>query len=199
MAQIFLCYASEDETQVRDIHRRLQGSGFQPWMDKIDLLPGQRWDREIRNALRASDFILVFFSRHSIAKRGFIQREFKLALDILAEIPEEAIFTIPVRLDDCEIPEQFKGLQWANLFDELGFERIIQGIQAGLKQRQPQNKLIKEYEMEFVLIPDGTFVMGYESGRPDEKPVHNVTISKPFGEFICIVPTQPTRWGLAVF
>jgi formylglycine-generating enzyme required for sulfatase activity len=34
--------------------------------------------------------------------------------------------------------------------------------------------------MEFVLIPAGTFQMGYNDGYDREKPVHSVTISKPF-------------------
>ena len=48
MARIFLSYAREDETQVRGIYRRLIDAGFEVWMDKIDLLPGQRWQQEIR-------------------------------------------------------------------------------------------------------------------------------------------------------
>ena len=34
--------------------------------------------------------------------------------------------------------------------------------------------------MEFVLVPAGSFRMGSETGRANERPVHEVTISKPF-------------------
>jgi formylglycine-generating enzyme required for sulfatase activity len=34
--------------------------------------------------------------------------------------------------------------------------------------------------MEFVLIPAGTFLMGSSTGRGDERPVREITISKPF-------------------
>jgi len=34
--------------------------------------------------------------------------------------------------------------------------------------------------IEFVLIPAGSFMMGSTNGYPDEKPVHQVTISQPF-------------------
>ena len=83
MARIFLSYAREDERQVRDVYRRLLDVGFDGWMDKIDLLPGQRWQQEIPHAIRNSDFILIFFSKHSVAKRGYIQSEFRLVLDTL--------------------------------------------------------------------------------------------------------------------
>jgi hypothetical protein len=65
--------------------------------------------------VRNSDFILIFFSKNSVAKRDYIQREFRLELDILEEMPSDAIHTIPIRLDDCQIPEQFRHLQWSDL------------------------------------------------------------------------------------
>jgi TIR domain len=61
VAQIFLSYAREDEAQVRDVYHRLRGAGFEVWMDKINLPPGQRWKQEIPRAIRESDFILIFF------------------------------------------------------------------------------------------------------------------------------------------
>ena len=79
MARIFLCHASEDKAQVRDVYRRLRAiDGFEPWLDEEDLLPGQNWTREIPRVLQTSDFILVFFSRTSVAKRSYFQREMKL-------------------------------------------------------------------------------------------------------------------------
>lgn len=35
-------------------------------------------------------------------------------------------------------------------------------------------------KMEFVLIPAGSFMMGSDTGNTDEKPVHKVTLTKPF-------------------
>jgi hypothetical protein len=116
MTKIFLCHANEDKPQVRDIYQRLKAEGFQSWLDEEDLLPGQLWDQEIRKALKASDFILIFFSQNSVLKRGYVQREMKLALDTWEEVPDGQIHTIPVRLDDCAIPEGFRRFQWVDLF-----------------------------------------------------------------------------------
>ena len=99
MARIFLCHAREDKAQVREVYHRLRAiEGFEPWLDEKDLLPGQDWAYEIKQALKTSDFILLFLSRASGAKRGYVQREMKLALDALQELPEGTIHTIPVRL-----------------------------------------------------------------------------------------------------
>jgi hypothetical protein len=66
--QIFLCHASEDRIAVMAIYDRLKALGYKPWLDKIDLLPGQYWRREIPKAIRASDFILIFLSKTLVAK-----------------------------------------------------------------------------------------------------------------------------------
>src|SRR5262245_21574873 len=119
MAKIFLCHANEDKPQVREVYRRLKAEGFQPWLDEEDLLPGQLWNQGIRRALRNSDFILIFFSQNSVLKRGYVQREMKLALDTWEEVPEGQIHTIPIRLDACQIPERFKPFQWVDLLASI--------------------------------------------------------------------------------
>jgi TIR domain len=67
---------------------------------------GQQWEQEIPIALQASDFILIFFSQNSIRKIGYVQNEFKLALEAWRQTPEGMIRTIPVRLDDSEVPRE---------------------------------------------------------------------------------------------
>jgi formylglycine-generating enzyme required for sulfatase activity len=122
--------------------------------------------------------VLVFLSQHSVAKRGYVQREFKLALNALEEIPEGVIHTIPLRLDDSEVPEQFNELQWCNLFEEDGFERLVQAIRKGVFQRQqPESvaRITNSIGMEFVLIAAGTFLMGSHDGNTGEQPVHQAT------------------------
>jgi hypothetical protein len=56
----------------------------------------------------------------------------KRALDAWQELPEGTIHTIPVRLDACEVPEQFRRYQWANLFEPNGFDRIVRAIHVGV-------------------------------------------------------------------
>jgi formylglycine-generating enzyme required for sulfatase activity len=202
MARIFLCHASEDKVQVREVYHRLRAiDGFEPWLDEEDLLPGQQWAREIPLALKASDFILIFLSTNSVVKRGYVQREMKLALDALQEVPEGTIFTIPVLLDACQVPEQFRPYHYAKLFESHGFDRLVRAIQTELVKRAPMKDALpstwaNSIGMEFVLIPAGTFTMG----SPDsdtrafgkEKPAHWVTISQPF--YLGKYPVTQAQW-----
>lgn len=123
-----MCHASEDKQAVTAVYYRLKKEGFNPWLDKENLLPGQIWAEEIPKAIRAADFALVFLSTSSVYKRGYVQKEFKIVLDVLDEIPEGRVFVIPVKLDNCEVPERFSQLHWSNLYEEGSLERIIESI-----------------------------------------------------------------------
>lgn len=132
--QIFLCYAKEDSKKIEEIYDKLIDEDFCPWMDSKNLLAGQKWSDEIQKAIKSSSFILIFFSKCSVSKRGYVQRESKLALDSLEEIPEDRIFIIPVRLDDCKIPDKFNQFQYCDLFEEGGYEEILISIKTQLQK-----------------------------------------------------------------
>ena len=120
---VFLSHASEDKPLVRQLYKRLLADGFDPWLDEIRLLPGQDLHFEIEQALQNSDSILVCFSARSTAKEGYIQREYKKAMNYQLEKPEGSIFVIPVRLDDCEIPFFLRELQCVDY--PAGYEKLV--------------------------------------------------------------------------
>ncbi len=124
----FLCHSSGDKDAVRDLYHRLQGDGFEPWLDEEDLLPGQDWAREISRAVRAADVVLVCLSQASIAKTGFVQKEIGYALDAAEERPPGTIYVIPVKLEECEVPERLRQYQWVSLFEEGGYERLMRAL-----------------------------------------------------------------------
>ncbi|MCC5645668.1 TIR domain-containing protein [Nostoc sp. CHAB 5824] len=130
LLKVFLCHGSEDKPAVRKLYYQLLATGIEPWLDEENLLPGQDWKYEIAKAVRASDVVLVCLSRTSVNKTGFVQKEIKYALDVADEKPEGAIFLIPVRLEECTIPEQLSGKQWLDLFQDKGLNRLIKSLQA---------------------------------------------------------------------
>lgn len=135
MARVFLSYARADEAKVEYLYQQLNDLGFTPWMDKKDILPGELFESSIDKAIRRSDFFLVCLSTKSANKRGFLQREIKTALDIWQEKLESDIYLIPVRLEDCEVPDSLRNFQWANLFEEEGWLSLVKAIQVGIECR----------------------------------------------------------------
>jgi len=123
--KIFLCHTAADKAVVRHLYRRLKADGFKPWLDEADLLPGQNWREEIPKAVRDADVVLVCLSHNSITKEGFVQKEVKFALDVSEEKPPGTIFIIPVRLEAVDVPDRFGQWQWADLYRQDGYERLV--------------------------------------------------------------------------
>ena len=154
MAQVFLSYAREDEERVENLYQELSEEGFKPWMDKKDILPGENWPSSIQRAIRRSDFFLACLSANSVSKRGFLQREIKDALDIWQEMLDSDIYLIPVRLENCEVPESLHKLQWVNLFEEDGWTRLMKAIQVGIERRNEDTPRATAVQVAVVLDSD---------------------------------------------
>jgi hypothetical protein len=132
--RVFLCHSSGDKPAVRNLYQQLQREGIDPWIDEEALLGGQDWDREIRKAVRAVDVVIVCLSHSSVTKAGYLQKEIKFVLDVADEQPEGTIFVVPLRLEECEVPERLARWHWVNLYEERGFERLVLALQARAKE-----------------------------------------------------------------
>jgi hypothetical protein len=126
--QVFIAYAKEDRAEARKLYRDLKAAGLEPWIDEKKLLPGQNWPRAIERAIQMSDYVLVCFSRRSVNKRGFFQSELRYALDVAACVPLDEIFLLPVRLSECDVPDQIaRKTQYIDLFTdwEIGVRALV--------------------------------------------------------------------------
>ncbi|GAB4444046.1 MAG: hypothetical protein Fur0044_40380 [Anaerolineae bacterium] len=97
--RVFLCHTAADKPAVRDLYHRLRADGFEPWLDEEDLLPGQKWQKEIPKTVAASDVVIVCLSQAGLTRAGYVQEEIKFALDMADQQPEDSIFLIPLRLE----------------------------------------------------------------------------------------------------
>ncbi len=141
--RVFLCHSSQDKPIVRELYRRLNAEGWiDPWLDEEKLLPGQDWRQEIPQVVHNSDVVVVCLSKNSINKSGFVQKEIKLALDVADEKPDGAIFVIPARLEECEVPSRLSRWQWVNLifdgknFNRQEYERLLRSLQLLAERNQ---------------------------------------------------------------
>lgn len=131
--RVFLCHSSADKPVVRELYQKLCVEPWiQPWLDEEELYPGQDWETEIEKAVESSDVVLVCLSNGSINKRGFVQKELRFALDVALEMPEETIFIIPLRLEECTPPRSLRGWQYADYFEgqrERSMSRLLVSLQ----------------------------------------------------------------------
>src|SRR5260370_5817899 len=108
---VFISYVREDSGQVDALQRILQAAGIRVWRDTADLWPGEDWRTKIRRAITADALVFVAcFSRRSAARRKSYQNEEpNLAIEELRQRPEDQPWFVPVRLDDCQIPDIYIG------------------------------------------------------------------------------------------
>ncbi len=131
---VFISYASPDRDRVVPYFDRLLSRGYGVWMDCKRLKAGQNWDFEVRRALDKAAMILVFVSKHSVDRRGYVQREIKLALDKLDEKLATDIYIIPIVLDeDAVIPDQLKNIHCVKTWEADYNAKIDDAIDHQLK------------------------------------------------------------------
>lgn len=127
--KIFISYVREDYLKAEEIYENFVARGYTVWMDKKSLLPGQEWKREIERAIKTSDYFLACLSNCSVTKRGFYQKEIRYALDVLTTIPFGQIYLIPVRLEQCEVPDDLQHIQWIDLDSFDVYQKLFQALE----------------------------------------------------------------------
>jgi len=130
--KIFIAYVQEDYLAAERLYQDLLRAGFDPWLDKHKLLPGQNWPRAIERAIELSDFFIACLSGRGVSKRGHFQAELRYALDCARRLPLGDIYLIPVRLDECRVPAELaRQIQYVDLFPDWdrGVARVVEVIQ----------------------------------------------------------------------
>lgn len=120
MVKVFISYAREDSETAKRFYNDLHRPGIQPWLDSSELQPGRLWDEDLRQAIIGSDYFLALISGSSLEEGGFVQKEWRLALD-------EGKAVIPVRLEERAPPKEMDPLQWVDLFPSYdeGLKKIL--------------------------------------------------------------------------
>jgi hypothetical protein len=131
---VFLCHSSKDKETVRNLYSRLASDRAKPWLDEEDLLPGQSWQEEIPRAVRAADAVIVCLSSAATDRAGYFNKEIKFALDALDQQPEGSIYLIPVKLEECTIPDRLSHLHCVILEGDRGYDKVKKSLLARAKQ-----------------------------------------------------------------
>jgi len=135
--KVFVAYVQEDAAAADKLFEDLGAAGFDPWVDRRKLLPGQNWPRAIEDAISTSDFFLACFSQRSVNKKGGFQAEIRYALDCTRRIPLDEIFLIPARLDACPVPARIqRETQYIDLFPDWdrGVARVVTAMRRYLRR-----------------------------------------------------------------
>jgi TIR domain len=133
---IFISYARSDVEIVQGIYESLVDEQYHPWMDIYSIKGGENWLRAITKGIDECEIFLAILSKNSVSRRGVIQKELKKALDKWEEMLPDDIYIIPVRIDDCPIPDLLKHLQVLDWDSAKGTNKLLEAIRVGLARRK---------------------------------------------------------------
>jgi hypothetical protein len=106
---IFVSYASPDLEIARFVVSQLQKAGCLVWFDKEQLQPGEDWEEELRKVVedRCSLFLSIISNHTAVRLEGYDIFERKLAAKRREKFADNAIFYLPLRIDEGDplIPE----------------------------------------------------------------------------------------------
>lgn len=134
--KVFLSHASpeQDKGATLKLQQKLQHEGISCWCASADLGAGQHVEYTTRQQLQDTDVFIACLSRSATEESGSLQRDMKIALERQKEQPEGAIFFIPARLEDCQIPPSLQDWLPVNLYAEDGYEKLSASLQSRARQ-----------------------------------------------------------------
>lgn len=132
---VFVSYATPDRDAVNVYADALERAGVNVWMDHRRLVAGQNWDDEILRALGKAVIVIVFMSENSVDRRGYAQREIRLALKHAEEKLSSDIYLVPVLMSELpEFPEAVKHLHMVKAWEGNAEAEILAAITLQLER-----------------------------------------------------------------
>src|ERR1041385_4460865 len=105
MPKVFISYSSKDRPFTKQLQGLLDKEVIEVCIDEKDFRIGDSILERIGSAIDTSDFVIAILSSTSV-KSPWVLTELKLA--ITKEIEEQRISVLPVRIDNCVIPNFLK-------------------------------------------------------------------------------------------
>ncbi len=214
---IFISHASADDDFVKELRLALEGQGLTVWVDSRNLLPGQRLEPEIEQAIETARHVIVVLSKETV-NSAWVRKEVQKAQEVEQRRKDDGYRVIPLLLE---------GLQTSalgNWFDEEplaipielsvgGLSKAMDGILTALGVRLPEDgqkqpaveslpveDLILELEDPEIHVEEGkrrakaTATLIYEPSNRAERPVRSkrFNFTAPLGP----IEADDLRWYL---
>ena len=94
---LMISYAIENGTFAMWLSRRLAAEGYLIWFDKLKLLGGQEWPKEINTAIRERSFLMLALMSGASVKKPNPTGEWTLGLGVARDLKRD--FVVPLRVD----------------------------------------------------------------------------------------------------
>jgi hypothetical protein len=115
----FISYARPDAAFALRLATDLRAAEIDVWLDQLDIHAGETWDVAVEQALKRCDTLLVILSPRAVASRA--------VMDEVSYALEENKRTVPVVLEQCQVPFRIRRLQQTDFTADydVGLRRLL--------------------------------------------------------------------------
>lgn len=124
--RVFISYSREDSNHVAALRMKLQDYGVDVWTGSEQVHPDEDWSDEVRRALEQSDLAIFCFSARTFSRPGYVQMEFKYAMEVAER--RSSTFIVPVRLDESPLPPEFRRLELVEVLDVSDTDELVRDV-----------------------------------------------------------------------
>ena len=119
MARIFISYSRTDADAARDISRTLSQAGLEPWLDTVEIGPGDSFLERMNEGLREASYVLLLLSNASLTSR-WVTREWMSAM------ASGRTVIVPILLENVEPPPLLRDILYIDFRDRSrGGEQLL--------------------------------------------------------------------------
>jgi len=121
----FFSYCREDSGFALRLAGDLKAAGANVWLDQLDIIPGERWDRSVEDALTDCRRMVVILSPASVSSVN--------VMDEVSVAIEEQKTVIPVIYRDCTVPFRLRRVQHVDFRQDYarGFQELLKALALG--------------------------------------------------------------------
>jgi hypothetical protein len=117
--KVFLSYSPTDKEIVRKIYNGLQQAGFSPWMDTVNIMPGELIESAINEAMDASE-VFVFIASNSSSLSLKWNNELWKASDIKKARRRHSALIVPALLEeDADLPGELNKIRYLDFSSDI--------------------------------------------------------------------------------
>jgi hypothetical protein len=118
----FFSYSRHDAPLVLKLAQELRTVGVDLWLDQLDIVGGQRWDRAVEEALSTCNGMIAVLSPESLASNN--------VMDEISYALESDKLVVPILLRTCTIPFRLRRVQHVNFIGDYdrAFSQLLRAL-----------------------------------------------------------------------
>lgn len=121
---LFISYSSKDKEKALYLAKELEKRGIDTWIDQWGIKVGDNFSEKIYQGIQNCDYFAILLTKNSVNSR-WVKEELSMAR--IKELDSEGVKVLPLKYEDCDIPDNLKTKQYADFSNfENGLLEILE-------------------------------------------------------------------------